>query len=46
MCACGEKLALPVAAPSAEVRATCAACGSAYVLAGDVVRPLPDAEAA
>ena len=39
MCACGEKLAAPLAAPDAEVRVRCDACGAAYTLAGDRLRP-------
>jgi UDP-2-acetamido-3-amino-2,3-dideoxy-glucuronate N-acetyltransferase len=38
VCACGEGLDAPLAAPDAEVRVRCAACGSAYLLAGDALR--------
>ena len=35
MCACGEQLAAPLAAPDAELRVTCPACGAGYALVGD-----------
>jgi UDP-2-acetamido-3-amino-2,3-dideoxy-glucuronate N-acetyltransferase len=38
MCQCGEQLELPVATPDAAVRSTCQACGSRYLLVGDVLR--------
>ena len=38
-CACGEILDAPLAAPDAELRVRCAACGESYVLAGDRLRP-------
>lgn len=38
-CACGELLDAPLAAPDAEMRACCRACGARYVLAGDVLSP-------
>ena len=39
MCQCGEQLELPVATPDAAVRSTCRACGTRYLLVGDVLRP-------
>jgi UDP-2-acetamido-3-amino-2,3-dideoxy-glucuronate N-acetyltransferase len=38
MCQCGERLPLPVATPDAGVRSRCEACGTRFVLAGDVLR--------
>ncbi|GLC27562.1 acyltransferase [Roseisolibacter agri] len=38
MCQCGEQLELPVATPDAAVRSTCRACGTRYLLVGDVLR--------
>ena len=35
MCACGEQLPAPLAAPDAELRVACSACGAAYTLVGD-----------
>ena len=44
MCQCGEQLSLPMAAPDAEVRATCGTCGTRYALMGDVLRPAVESE--
>lgn len=40
VCACGEPLAAPLAAPSAEVAVTCPACRERYLLVGDDLRPV------
>ncbi len=37
MCQCGERLRLPTASVDVEMRETCAACGTAYTLTGDIL---------
>lgn len=44
-CACGELLDAPLAAPDAELRVRCAACGAAYTLVGDMLAPTMEASA-
>lgn len=41
--ACGERLDAPLAALDAELHVRCDACGAAYVLAGDRLRPAAEA---
>jgi UDP-2-acetamido-3-amino-2,3-dideoxy-glucuronate N-acetyltransferase len=40
MCQCGERLHAPSVAEGEELRETCAACGTAYTLQGDVLAPV------
>jgi UDP-2-acetamido-3-amino-2,3-dideoxy-glucuronate N-acetyltransferase len=43
MCRCGERLDAPRAALDAEVAVRCGACGTAYVLRGEELRPVAGA---